>query len=92
MKGVALEAFFARLLVDPLARARFAVDPIAEGRRARLDAEECRALLDLDRVGLELAASSFASKRRRAELASAQALGALRRMTRRVLATVLRRG
>jgi hypothetical protein len=93
MKGMALEAFLARLFVDPAARARFAADPVAEGKRARLSAEECAALLRLDRVGLELASRSFAVKRRRAELARSRRRSLLGRLAARALGIVLpRRG
>jgi hypothetical protein len=64
----AFEAFLARLYVDAAARQRFLLDPRreAEAADARLTAEEVDALTRIDRTGLELAAASFAAKRRRA--------------------------
>ena len=72
----AFEAFLARLYVDQDARARFLADPPGEARAAGLDDQEIAAALAIDRVGLELAAASFAHKRRR--LAR---LGPLRRVS-----------
>ena len=57
------EAFLAELYVDPEARRRFLADPHAAARAAGLDESEADALARVDRVGLELAARSFASKR-----------------------------
>ncbi len=59
-----LEAFLARLYVDAAARARFAADPQAEAQRAGLSEEECASLKTIDWVGLEMAAQSFARKRK----------------------------
>ncbi len=64
MSAQKLEAFLARLYVDAAARARFHADPAGEGRRAGLSEEDARALQNIDRAGLELAAESFARKRR----------------------------
>lgn len=63
MSAPALEQFLARLYVDAEARARFVADARGEAGRAGLSEDECRALESLDRVGLELAAQSFARKR-----------------------------
>ena len=63
MSASAFEAFLARLYVDESARAEFLTNPYAEAQRAGLDEEECEALVHIDRVGLELAAHSFARKR-----------------------------
>jgi hypothetical protein len=60
----AFEFFVARLYVDGDARRRFLVDPRGEAEAAGLDREETAAALAIDRVGLELAAASFAKKRR----------------------------
>jgi uncharacterized protein (UPF0276 family) len=57
------EAYLARLYVDGVARARFLEDPLKEARNAGLDQSACEALAEIDSVGLELAARSFASKR-----------------------------
>lgn len=63
MKQSALENFLAKLYVDPAARARFLAAPRAEAARAGLPEEQCCALEKIDRVGLEMAARSFAHKR-----------------------------
>jgi hypothetical protein len=59
-----LEAFLARLYVDSESRAHFKADPRAEARKAGLSEEQCTALENLDWIGLEMAARSFAKKRR----------------------------
>jgi hypothetical protein len=59
-----LEAFLARIYTDARALARFLEDPRAEAVRAGLSAQDVRALVDLDPVHLQLAADSFAHKRR----------------------------
>jgi hypothetical protein len=63
MNTVAFERFLAKLYVDPAARERFLADPRAEAARAGLPEEQCRALEAIDRVGLKMAARSFAHKR-----------------------------
>lgn len=60
-----LEAFLARIYVDAAARARFLAAPEEEARRAGLPPDVARRLAAIDRAGLELAAESFAAKRRR---------------------------
>jgi hypothetical protein len=57
----AFEAFLARLYVDAEARAAFLADPRAAA--SGLADDEIAALEAIDRVGLELAAASFARKR-----------------------------
>jgi hypothetical protein len=59
------ESFLARLYVDRSARARFLADPRGEAAAAGLAGDEITAAVEIDRVGLELAAKSFAHKRRR---------------------------
>ena len=61
------EVFLATLYTDAVTRARFLSNPRDEGERHGLNAEECLALERIDRVGLELAARSFALKRSLAE-------------------------
>ena len=63
--SIAFEAFLARLYVDAEARRRFLADPRAEAAGADLGADEIEALVDIDRVGLALAAESYAHKRHR---------------------------
>lgn len=59
-----IESFLARLYVDERLRARFLADPRGEARRAGLDDAAVEKLAAIDREGLELAAESFARKRR----------------------------
>jgi hypothetical protein len=61
--SAAFEAFLARLYIDAEARAAFLADPLAEARRAGLDAKQAAALAAIDRPGLELAARSITAKR-----------------------------
>jgi hypothetical protein len=65
MSSPALERFLARIYVDPQVRARFLEDPRTEAARAGLPVDQCRALEAIDRVGLEMAARSYARKRER---------------------------
>jgi hypothetical protein len=58
-----LEAYLARLYLDRDARAAFVEDPRGEAIAAGLAEAEVAALERIDRVGLELAARSFAGKR-----------------------------
>ena len=58
------EAFLARLYVDAKLRARFLADPAGEARRAGFDDATAKRLAAIDRTGLELAAESFAAKRK----------------------------
>jgi hypothetical protein len=63
MSAQKLEEFLARLYVDDQARARFLTDPAREASNAGLTAADCTALENIDVIGLELAAESFARKR-----------------------------
>lgn len=63
MNTAALEAFLARLYTDATLRERFLADPQAEAQHAGLGEQECQALLQIDRVGLELAVRSLTRKR-----------------------------
>lgn len=63
MSAEQLEAFLARLYVDRNARAKFRANPVAEAKNAGLSSSECEALENIDWVGLEMAARSFAKKR-----------------------------
>jgi hypothetical protein len=65
MSARAFEAFLTRIYVHAGARARFRASPRAEARRAGLSEDECASLENLDWAGLEMAARSFADKRRR---------------------------
>ena len=63
MSAADFEAFLARTYVDSEFRARFLVDPRGEAQKAGLSEAECIALENIDRAGLEFAATSFARKR-----------------------------
>jgi len=63
MSANQLEAFLARLYVDADARANFKANPRAESKKAGLSDEQCTSLENLDWIGLEMAARSFAKKR-----------------------------
>ncbi len=58
-----IEALLARLYTDAVLRAEFLADPAGVARRAGLDAHGVAAMEAIDRVGLELAAHSYARKR-----------------------------
>jgi len=61
-----LEGFLARLYTDAALRARFEAAPGDEARSAGFTPDEAHDLARLDRIGLRLAAASFARKRGRA--------------------------
>lgn len=61
--SAALEAFLARIYVDREARHRFLRDPRGEALGAGLSPDEATDLEVIDRVGLELAADSYSTKR-----------------------------
>jgi hypothetical protein len=63
MSAAAVESLLARLYTDDELRLRFIADPRAIAAAAGLDAAEAEALERIDRVGLELAAESYARKR-----------------------------
>jgi hypothetical protein len=63
MNTPALERFLATIYVDAEARARFLADPRGEAMRAGLSDEQSQALESIDRVGLKMAAQSYARKR-----------------------------
>lgn len=58
-----IEAFLATIYTDATARERFVADPQGEARRAGLSEDDVRRMANVDLVGLELAAASFAAKR-----------------------------
>jgi hypothetical protein len=63
MSATRLEALLAELYTDEVARRAFIADPRGVARRAGLDDVEVEAMVGIDRVGLEMAARSFAHKR-----------------------------
>ena len=64
MSAEKLESFLAQLYVDEQACRRFLSNPRGEAENAGLTQQDCAALENIDLVGLELAAGSFAKKRR----------------------------
>lgn len=63
MSAARVEGVLAHLYVDADARRRFLADPRGYARRAGLGEADVEAMVRMDRVGLELAARSFAAKR-----------------------------
>jgi len=63
MSSANFEAILARLYTDDAARAEFKSDPEEFAQQYGLDEIESRELCSIDRVGLELAARSYARKR-----------------------------
>ena len=59
----AFEAFLAALYADGNARERFLRDPRGASTAAGLSPKECKALENIDRIGLQFAARSFDHKR-----------------------------
>lgn len=60
-----LEAFLARIYVDPKARDRFLSNPGREALSAGLSPEEIEAVKQIDQIGLELFAESLERKKNR---------------------------
>ena len=58
-----LEAFLARIYVDAEARARFLADPRAEAVSSGLSPTDVDAVMNIDRLGLEMSAKSLQRKR-----------------------------
>jgi hypothetical protein len=63
MSASSFEAFLARLYVDEDARAKFLADPRSEALKAGLTLQEVEAVAKIDRVGLDLLATSLKRKR-----------------------------
>lgn len=84
--AAAVEAFLARLYVDPALRARFLADPRGTALEAGLNPAAAEAMTKIDRPGLAMASRSIAAKR-------AETMPARRRADgwRRLLAWLTRR-
>jgi hypothetical protein len=67
MTTPSFEAFLAKLYTDADTRVRFLENPEAAAADSELSAEEIRYLAAIDRVGLRMAARTFALKRARAQ-------------------------
>jgi hypothetical protein len=65
MSAAAVETLLARLYTDDGLRRRFLDDTVAVALRMGLDDEEAAAFARIDRVGLAMAAESYARKRER---------------------------
>lgn len=65
MSTSTLEAFLARIYVDPKARESFLSNPTAEAYRAGLSPDEVEAVKQIDQLGLELFAISLERKRQK---------------------------
>ena len=65
MSASTVEAFLARIYVDPQARTRFFSNPTAEALKAGLSQEEVEAVKQIDQVGLELFALSLERRRQK---------------------------
>lgn len=63
MSPTQFEGFLARLYVDANTRRNLKANPREAAKTAGLSAEQCSALENLDWIGLEMAARSFAKKR-----------------------------
>ena len=63
MSGSRLEAFLARIYVDPSERAKFLADPRGEATKAGLTAQQVEDVIKIDRDGLELFAHSLEKKK-----------------------------
>ena len=59
-----LEAFLAKLYVDPEFRTRFLADPRGEAAVHGFDERETEAVASIDRIGLKMAAASLRRKAR----------------------------
>ncbi len=63
MSSPAFEACLAKLYTDPVARKAFLADPVGTAREFGLTEANANALRNIDKVGLHMAAASFAHKR-----------------------------
>lgn len=63
MSSVALEAYLARLYIDPVARKQFLANPAGAACKFGLTEADANALHNIDKAGLQMAAASYAHKR-----------------------------
>ena len=63
MNPIALETFLAKLYTDPAARSTFLADPVRAAREAGVEDDDVSALNEIDKVGMCMAAASYAHKR-----------------------------
>ena len=63
MNPVLLEAYLARLYTDSVERKKFLSDPVAAASAAGLSDFDANTLRNIDKVGLRMAAASYAHKR-----------------------------
>ncbi|ATD61852.1 MAG: hypothetical protein ACOH2S_10055 [Janthinobacterium svalbardensis] len=63
MSSAALETYLARLYTDDALRTAFLLDPRAQALLHGLSPQEAEAMAAMDRVGLQMAAASYRTKR-----------------------------
>ena len=63
MNPIALETFLAKLYTDPAARNSFLADPVRAAHDAGLEDDDVASLNEIDKVGMHMAAASYAHKR-----------------------------
>jgi hypothetical protein len=63
MSGITLEAYLAKLYTDLDTREAFLADPEYAARTEGISDADVAALLNIDKVGLRMAAASYAHKR-----------------------------
>lgn len=63
MSSPALETYLARLYTDDALRTAFLLEPRAQALLHGLSQQEAEAMAAMDRVGLQMAAASYRSKR-----------------------------
>lgn len=64
MSAISLEIYLARLYTDEALRSRFLAEPERVAREAGLSPADVAALVNIDRAGLQMAADSYAWKRK----------------------------
>jgi hypothetical protein len=64
MSGIKLEGFLARLYTDEDLRQRFLAKPELYAREAGLSEQDVDVVVNIDRAGLQMAADSYAWKRK----------------------------
>ena len=63
MNPIALETFLAKLYTDQAARNSFLADPVRAAHDAGLEDDDISSLNEMDKVGMLMAAASYAHKR-----------------------------
>jgi len=84
MSSPELEQFLARLYTEAELRRRFLDDPRTVASAGNLSGDEVDALCGIDRIGLKMAAASFAAKRAQYRRRPRSILGMLLNLLRRL--------